>query len=289
MPGEPYIGLGQPMEDSWRLKLARARRHTAEIEFLLEPLSEVRPYRVVEHQMRRRKGKSGRWRYTLHSDVEVNPNLPVVLGDFLSNVRSALDHMAVSLAPARRRREASFPIFTVDPLVPDPRHLQASAARLRLWQHATEGMKPEALRLLWEAQAFNVAPPVHLADVGLLPDDHVLPLLSAFQNADKHRSLVTVVDALDLQTYRVLSLDGRVLVDDFEIASPNSLLTNGTEARISEERVVVEAAGGVVVAVRDTSSRPGRQAHRRLPELCHETLRVAESIANRIEALCAPT
>ena len=55
-----------------------------------------------------------------------------MMGDYLFNVRSALDHLAVSLGERKHRRKLSFPIYTSDPLARDEKsgaYVNADAAR----------------------------------------------------------------------------------------------------------------------------------------------------------------
>ena len=59
-----------------------------------------------------------RWEYRLDLSAVQPPSelLPIVIGDYLFDVRSALDHLIVSIAPRKHRYNVSFPIFRRDPL-----------------------------------------------------------------------------------------------------------------------------------------------------------------------------
>src|SRR4051812_26862537 len=98
---------------SWRLKLRRAYEHLDELNEMLKILGQSRPYLVEESVKRDRRGPE--WTYRLFSLPEPDAYLPVILGDFMFDVRSALDHIAVANVPTRRKDRASYPIFTVDP------------------------------------------------------------------------------------------------------------------------------------------------------------------------------
>jgi hypothetical protein len=129
------------------------------------------------------------WTYRLSLDpVEPDEKFPIVLGDFLFNVRSALDHLVIAIAPSNRKSKASFPIFTKDPLAVDETsglHLDTDAARR--WRSWTEGLPRECIAAIQALQPHKVA-----RDLTKPVKDQPLALLSALHNADKHRNLVGV-------------------------------------------------------------------------------------------------
>ena len=101
---------------SHRLKLYRADKHLSEFWWLIGSLGERREYPVIE-TMKPEKNDT-RWEYQLDlSAVEpASELLPIVIGDYLFNVRSALDHLIVAIAPRKKRYKVSFPIYGRDPL-----------------------------------------------------------------------------------------------------------------------------------------------------------------------------
>ncbi|MGA8364468.1 MAG: hypothetical protein WB709_08090 [Solirubrobacteraceae bacterium] len=170
---------------SHRLKLQRADEHLADIDRLTEPLRERREYPVVETMKPYKKGPL--WDYVLDLD-EVQPpeRLPILMGDYLFNVRSALDHLAVALAPRKYRRKVSFPIHQTDPLARDHTsgyYLNAEAASR--WLALCDRLPDNCIAPLMALQPYQAA-----ALHGHRAEHHALVLLGGFQNADKHRELI---------------------------------------------------------------------------------------------------
>lgn len=178
---------------SHRLKLDRAYEHLIEIEALTEPLRERREYPVIETMKPYQKGPL--WDYTLDlSAVQPPERLPILMGDYMFNVRSALDHLAVALGPRKHRRKLSFPVQTNDPLARKEGggdYLDADAARR--WLALCNCLPDDCIA------PFTVLQPYQAA---ALHDHraahHALALLSSFQNADKHRELIPAVVGLEL-------------------------------------------------------------------------------------------
>jgi hypothetical protein len=178
---------------SHRLKLQRADEHLADIKALTELLRERREYPVIETIKLYKKGP--RWDYVLDLDqVQPPERLPILMGDYMFNdVRSALDHLAVALAPRKYRRKISFPIFQADPLARDEAsgdYLNAEVASR--WTAICEWLPDNCVAALKVLQPYQAA-----ALHGHPADHHALALLSAFQNADKHRELIAAVVGLD--------------------------------------------------------------------------------------------
>jgi hypothetical protein len=174
--------MGTP---SHRLKLDRADEHLTEIEALTEPLRERREYPVIETMKPYKKGPF--WDYVLDLDgVQPPERLPILMGDFLFNIRSALDHLTVALGPRKYRRKLSFPIHTTDPLARDEAsgdYLNAEAASR--WLALCCRLPDNCIAPLTVLQPYQAA-----ALHGHRGDHHALALLSSFQNADKHRELI---------------------------------------------------------------------------------------------------
>ena len=79
--------------------------------------------------------------------------IPVIIGDCLYNLRSALDHLAVAIAPRKRKANAAFPVETTDPwkkdavgnfVYPDVRRVS--------FMSKIEGMPAEAVDMIMKAQ-----------------------------------------------------------------------------------------------------------------------------------------
>jgi len=96
---------------SWDLKLDRAEHHLKKVRKMIRTFSDGHPYDAVRHDNVRINNQEV-WRYVLRFTHQPDENLPIIVGDVIHNVRSALDHMAVAMVPNDRRRKAGFPIFS---------------------------------------------------------------------------------------------------------------------------------------------------------------------------------
>ena len=191
------------MTPSHRLKLDRADKHLKELEALIRHLRTRRQYPVVESVQPQRK--SPVWTYRLDLDgVQPPETFPIALGDYLFNVRSALDHLIVGIAARKHKYSASFPICTQDPLATDETtgdYLDGEEARK--WLSRTEGLPDDCITCLKALQPYG-AERLYQGRA----ETHPLTILSALQNADKHRELVAVLTGLS----RVkVTVDGRVV------------------------------------------------------------------------------
>ena len=135
--------------------------------------------------------------YTVHmGQIEVPEDFPIVFGDFLFNVRSALDHLMVSIAPNKRKGSTEFRICTKDPLEIDDRGQEVRPDEAVRWRSTVKGF-PDGFE-----EAFRSIQPLAEADRhGQPAEDHALAILSALQNADKHRWLTTVYQGVEKPRY----------------------------------------------------------------------------------------
>ena len=83
----------------------RARIGFFELEFEIHRYTRRHPYRARPRMEGKRKVY--RLEYTRQPDDE----LAVIAGDFVYNIRSALDHLAASMVPSKNRYSVAFPIF----------------------------------------------------------------------------------------------------------------------------------------------------------------------------------
>jgi hypothetical protein len=152
-------------------------------------------------------------------DVALDVNVPIVAGDVLFNIRSALDHLACALAPTENKRRVQFPMFTYDPFEIDPargdyRHPESYR---NSWRAQTAGIPDDALAIIKGLQPFDEA---RLA--GKRPDQavhHVLSVLRGLQDADKHRKLIFLRPSVK---------QARLFIDGVEVAGIVPGLQNGT-------------------------------------------------------------
>jgi len=135
------------------------------------------------------------WIYRLDlASAAVPIEFPIVFSDYMVNVRSALDHLMVAVAHRKRRYSVSFPIFTTDPLARDETsgdYLHADEAGK--WLSITKGPPDDLVAQLTALQPYA---PNDLPGQRYSPKNHSLAILSALQNADKHRELVPAITGL---------------------------------------------------------------------------------------------
>jgi len=208
------------MTDSWWLKLDRAEQHLKEFEGLIAPLLErcVNPVSKGWETYNQQLMFVYRVRF---SNPDLDERLPVIAGDFMHNVRSALDHVAVALAPDDRKRDASFPIFTCDIHARD----EATGSYLhssdrRRWLSRVGGMPQKALAII------DFVQPFHGDHKWQDPRDSPLALLSEFQNADKHRELTVVAQGLTDPEFLFTNPDGTVTRKQ-PLEPPDGLMRDG--------------------------------------------------------------
>jgi hypothetical protein len=192
---------------SWWLKVERAKAHIAELEEQVERLRNVSSTEVdlvgsgfvVQGAL---GGKVYSYAATAEIlDVEADRRIATIIGDAAHNLRTALDHCAVAVAPPERDRVAEFPIFTDLP----------TGSRQQKFDSLVRGMPPEAIAVLTAAQPYMGG-----------GRTHPLARLMELDNTDKHRQLHVVVNVFDLPVVgRQAPGTGRL---------PRKLLAQGTMA-----------------------------------------------------------
>ena len=193
---------------SWRAKLARAEHHLSDFQIRISRFQDRQVYPVSEWL------QSGDDSQVMVRRLRLpeldDPLLPIIVGDLLFNVRSALDHLAMALVPVAKRtrgvvRATQFPIFTCDIDERDPftggyLHRRDRGA----WDRFTQGITPDALPDLKWCQPYNF----HAKNLD--PRDSSLAILSTLQNADKHRQLVVFLRGIRDPTSRLTYIDGTI-------------------------------------------------------------------------------
>jgi hypothetical protein len=192
---------------SWALKLKRAQKHLEDFTAATQQYTATHGYAVrkeIEGQ-----GKRARVVHRLHIDQPpVEMMLPLMLGDFLFNTRSALDHIVVaSVRPRKHRKNAAFPIFVDDIFERDAngKYLERHADARKAWNIMTRGLADDARTIVTNAQPFNATQPDPL---GIGAKNQIFAILSILQNADKHRELVVVGGYVDVHASFITGADG---------------------------------------------------------------------------------
>jgi hypothetical protein len=249
------------VNQSWRLKIARAKKHLNELEGELGNYSNRHPYEAVRDRKSQKNPNIGRFRLRMTEDPD--PMLAVIIGDVLFNLRSALDHLAVALAPRRRKSKAFFPIALIDPWKEsgaDPDSGDIPQNR-RSFESAITGMPGEAVAFIKSIQPYNLPPDV--------ADLHFLYVLSRLENADKHRQLILLSRGVQ-DVALVCSMgprvdvgraepgifeDGAILIDmDWQVRitslSPTGWQIATAEALPTHAEMNVQVSGTATVAIK---------------------------------------
>jgi hypothetical protein len=263
---------------SWREKTKRAQHHLRDFEALIAPIKERRSYpapKAIEPH-----DTSVAYVYRAQIPESDDPILPIIAGDLLFNLRSALDHIFVALVPNEQRtKSTAFPIFTddieaINPVTGKNLHPKSAAS----WRRKTKGAPENAMAIVKRFQ------PYQFLQEGLDPQYNSLAILGAFQNADKHRQLVLVSNGLrDPVVWRV-GLDGsRVRVEPGEPVPPDHVLRNRTVVGFSPvaTQVKMEAEGSLDVLIGDGADR----AYHSCPDALETMVRDVGRVLDELEPL----
>jgi hypothetical protein len=160
------------------LKLARAQTHLETLKADVRAYWEREPY-GFRPEMDCEAGKYG-LRIEIREDTPIGWS--VIIGDFIHNLRSALDQMACQLVlindPAADITRTQFPIFLGEP---------KSGKSLKAWERMTDGMSPSIVTEVRDMQPYKA---------GNRAEEHALAILNALSNEDKHRLLIGHVSAV---------------------------------------------------------------------------------------------
>lgn len=160
-----------------RLKLDRAYEHLVALDKEITAFFELKPYRVVLHQVDTKGLEYVLVGYLAHWPPEM---LSLIIGDCLQNMRTALEHLAwqlVLVGGGSPDTRTAFPIFFDDPFAPD------ADKRLRdRFERSTKGMPPDAIARIKGLQPYNAA---HFI---LDP----LYILNEYARIDRHRTLSVI-------------------------------------------------------------------------------------------------
>jgi len=175
---------------SWHLMVDRAEQHLEEVKAHMAAYAAKHPYGAV--RARQPKGQRDIWLYRLKMLEQPDPMIAVIIGEILYDLRSALDHIAVSMAPNSRKSKAGYPVEVTDPFAKD-----ADGAfiydeeRRRSFTSKIKGIPADAVAMIMHSQPYTRE----------YSELETLALLNRLENADKHRELVTLgAGIMDIRT-----------------------------------------------------------------------------------------
>ncbi len=178
-PADPIIGV--------RTKIQRANRHIEELD---DAIQRFRKADLCEIAANRYPDLEGQQVHAIvvANDPLVPPEIAVVFGEVLFNLRSALDQLAFALCPT-----AGLPPGTIGniyfPIADSPaKYVTAGAEVKRL-------AKPEAVKVLDRVQPYKGG------------DGEILWVLEQLNNIDKHRLPLTVAFRLDTMDWAPMTAE----------------------------------------------------------------------------------
>lgn len=227
-------------DDSWWLKAERAKKHLNDIDVLINRMRDPQPRRVRVEKER----QGAQWIYTVHHDINPDQMLPLIVGDYLFNLRSALDHIAAANVKATLFEKSQFPIFTDDFRKPSANEPERFKGYRATWNTLRKRTAPAVFAAIEQAQPFVTC----LKDSSD-PKNASLAILNSFQNTDKHRQL-SILDAglLDPIGY-VVKQDGTRERIVYNTLPADSMMQDGARCFGSDTEVDVEFYGTIQVVV----------------------------------------
>jgi len=167
--------------NGWWLKIQRAEKHMVDINQEAMRYAESQPYTC--QRIRFLDSDDTIWG-RFHITKQPDPMIAIMLGDFIHNLRSALDWVVVACSPRKHRYKAGFPIFLRDVFAKDAdgNFVFGDSERKSL-ETCLQGLRPEARALVMGLQPYHFGADTHRV---------ILGLIGRLDNADKHRELITM-------------------------------------------------------------------------------------------------
>ena len=198
------------MTESWWLKLQRADRHLKEVDDHLRPYDSKQVYRP--QLVTRTKAKENDWRYLLEVTEPLDEMLPIIIGDAVHNMRSALDHILVAMRPQKYKRNAGFPIFLDDPWTGE--QTERKTRDVAIFENATASLSHEAIDAIKRFQ------PYLDQEEGSDPKRNALGVITRLDNADKHRDPIVVIPGL-IKVHTVVTVRDELPLEQEPPPHPN--------------------------------------------------------------------
>jgi hypothetical protein len=209
-------------DSAYGRKLDRALEHLDEIEDVFVRYQNCEPYVPVRD--RETNPNPRVWLYRAELREEITPRLPVLIGDFIHNLRASLDHLQAALVPPDRKRHVAFPIEWEDPWRIDENtgtYIDGLANKRTSWKSAMQGTDPVVEAFIKELQPYREP---------YAPEHHPFAQLSVLDNADKHYELVTV--ATGIRDARVVVTNGQIMLG-MEAEGTDTVLSGGVVAQFN--------------------------------------------------------
>jgi len=157
------------LPDSVRCKLFRAKEHLDQLQVETQGYFQSNPAKIVRQQ----EGPPDEYIGKVVTDAPIPKRIPLIIGDSLQNLRSALDYLVWELVLAAKNTPNHNNMF---PICTTPEAFNGQVARHRL-----DGVPPNAIA---EIDALQ---PYHEEDA----HGHVLAMVDDLCNINKHRRILT--------------------------------------------------------------------------------------------------
>jgi hypothetical protein len=223
---------------SYIAKVARARKHLADLDVEIDRFIATRPYAVSE----RVEGKKMVRRLAMTSDP-ANTDIPVIAADAIYNLRASLDHIMSCIVVSSKRGSSMYPVYFQgvweDPVPGENKQRAKDRAR---WASDTRGLVPDVLTFLKESQP----PDDGGHDQG---DIHVIRAINRLSNRDRHEKLPVVASGLRDISLTWTMPDGSTGSTEGQ-RTGNTFLKDGSKLPIPSSAVDVTIDGTPNIAVR---------------------------------------
>lgn len=226
---------------SWDLKVTRAEHHLDEVKAKMAAYADRNPFRAA--RVRQPPRQRHIWLYRLEMTEKPDPVIAVIIGECFYDLRSALDHLAVAMAPRSRKASAAFPVEWTDPWEKNAAgDFIYGEERRRSFTFRIKGMPDEAVEMIKTAQ------PYQRKDSEL----ETLGLISRLENADKHRELIVVGHGV-ADARSVVTVGGEAIRQETAGFRPDGaeVAKFGFDQRVPDEsEVTVKVSGTATIAIK---------------------------------------
>lgn len=243
------------MTDSWWLKVKRAQKHMVDIRREARRYAKRHPYEFT--RVPQPKSKQ-RIEFSVRITEPPDPVLALMLGDFVHNLRSGLDHVIVASVPKKYRSNAGFPIVYADPFAKDAdgEFVVKDTDVRNKFDDSIRGLDPRARALVILAQ------PYWLGDRA---ETWVYGIINRLDNADKHRELATFGAGVASIIADVSgnNLRGRIkhtLLTGHSFAEKGTVIGWQLPAGRRPSKVDVQCSGTAVIQIKVSGLKGGKES-----------------------------
>ena len=178
----------QPSLDGVYDKIRRAKRHRDDLAELLRPFDVLESHAIVGEVRANGYKHIYRW----DNPPPLDPDIDLIFGDAIHNLRSALDHLAYQLVVLNKQvpnTTTSFPIFDAPP----GHRVCGQCGHRTARPFINPGVSADAVRLLDEVQPYQRTNDGKQTTIGWR-----LSQLRDLDNIDKHRHLIVTMSAVHM-------------------------------------------------------------------------------------------